>query len=96
MYASTRRGNSKSDSWRLLLAKVGCAMARGNALVLRSARQALSLAVDGAAEGRDDFIEGRLIPDHDFKLLYLFTAYSIISLVSYHVLHAPFIYLIFI
>lgn len=64
-YVSTRRGNSESESWRLLLAKVGCAMARGNALVLRSARQALSLALDEAAERHDGFDEG-VIFDRDF------------------------------
>ena len=64
-YVSTRRGNSESESWRLLLAKIGCELARGNALVLRSAKQALSLAVDGAAERQDGFVEGGLIPDRD-------------------------------
>ena len=49
-YVSTLRGNSDSDSWKLLLAKVGCAMARGNELVLASARRALTAAAEGVDE----------------------------------------------
>ena len=36
-YASARNGSSESESWKALLAKLGCALTRGNTLVLKTA-----------------------------------------------------------
>ena len=64
-YVSTRRGNSDSDSWKLHFAKVGCAMARGNELVLASARRALTAATEGVDEWQGDFVGGGFISARD-------------------------------
>ena len=55
-----------SDSWKLLLAKLGCAMARGNELALASARRALTAAADGVDEWQGDLASGGFIPARDF------------------------------
>ena len=37
-YALARNGSSESESWKALLTRLGCALARGNTLVLKTAR----------------------------------------------------------
>ena len=45
-YASTRQGISESESWKALLARLGCALAKGNELVLRAARRQMQPGAD--------------------------------------------------
>ena len=40
-FAATRQGKSETEAWKLLLARLGCSLAKGNECVLKSTRNAL-------------------------------------------------------
>ena len=42
-YAAARRGRTETEGWKTLLVRLGCALARGNALILKAARNAMHL-----------------------------------------------------
>ena len=58
-YAAARRGRTETEGWKTLLARIGCALARGNALILKAARSAMH------PETADDqsFDTGGTLPD---------------------------------
>ena len=77
-YASARKGIPESDGWKSLLAKVGCALARGNALIISSARSLLRPVTaegsveDGNESGCRDYIKfDHHFCDHSFFLFFL-------------------------
>ena len=61
-YVATRRGVTENESWKLLIAELSCALAKGNSRILADARNKFK---DGSADDIDTAELGGVWPDRD-------------------------------